>query len=138
MDKSQLEQKITAALDANPYCAFATVEGNKPKVRYMALYHEGLQLHLATDRKTHKVEELKSNPQVFILAGYEAGGSKELLEIQGTAELTKNDRLRKDLWNDDLKQWFNGPEDPDLIILDIEPYRIEYTPQGGERLIWEK
>ena len=138
MDKSQLEQNIIKALDANPYCAFATVEGSKPKVRYMALYHEGLQLHLATDRKTHKVEELQENPHVFILAGYEAGGSKEVLEIQGTAELTKNDRLRKDLWNDDLKQWFNGPEDPDYMVLDIDPYRIEYTPQGGERFIWEK
>lgn len=138
MDKSQLEQKIVQALDLNKFCTFATVEGDKPKARYMGLFHEGLSLHLATDRKTHKVEELESNPHVFLLAGFETGGTKEILEIQGMAKVTKNDSLRHKVWNDDLKNWFEGPEDPDYVVLDIEPYRIEYTAPGQDREVWEK
>ncbi|NMO96350.1 pyridoxamine 5'-phosphate oxidase family protein [Paenibacillus lemnae] len=138
MDRTQLEQKIAEALKDNKFCSFATVEGNKPKVRYMALFNDGVHLHLATDRKTHKVEELESNPNVYVLAGFEEGGTKELLEIEGRASVTKNDSLRRDLWNDDFKKWFNGPDDPDYVILDIESVRIEYTPPGGDRQVWEK
>lgn len=138
MDKSQLEQKITKALDGNKFCTFATIEGDKPKARYMALFHEGLNLHLATDRKTHKVEELENNPHVFLLAGFEAGGTKEVLEIQGMASITKNDQLRQKVWNDDFKEWLEGPDDPDYVVLDIEPYRIEYTAPGQQREVWEK
>ncbi|MFC7680467.1 pyridoxamine 5'-phosphate oxidase family protein [Paenibacillus sp. GCM10028914] len=138
MDKLQLEQKIVKALDQNKFCTFATIEGSKPKARYMALFHEGLSIHLATDRRTHKVEELESNPHVFLLAGFELGGTQEILEIQGTASVTKNDSLRQKVWNDELKKWFEGSDDPNYIVLDIEPYRIEYTAPDQEREVWEK
>lgn len=37
LDRSQLEQAIVKALDNNKFCSLGTVEGGKPKVRYMAL-----------------------------------------------------------------------------------------------------
>lgn len=138
MDKLQLEQKITKALDENKYCTFATIEGDKPKARYMALFHEGLTLHLATDQRTHKIDELENNPHVCLLAGFEAGGTKEVLEIQGMASISKQEGLREKIWNEDLKNWFEGPADPNYVVLDIDPYRIEYTAPGQEREVWEK
>ena len=48
-----------------------------------------MNIHLATNRRTHKVEELENNPNVSLLLGYEAGGSKEVVEIEGTCEVTK-------------------------------------------------
>lgn len=137
-NREQLEQSIIKALEQNPYCSLGTVEGGKPKVRYMALFNNGLNIHLATSRKTHKVEELKDNPNVYLLLGYEAGGTKEVVEVEGTCEITKQESLRHELWNDELKQWFSGPNDPDYVILDITPARIEYTGQGMERQVWEK
>lgn len=66
MDNNELEQNIIKALDDNKFGSFGTIEaGNKPKVRYMAVFHEGLNIYLATNRKTHKVEELKDNPHAF-------------------------------------------------------------------------
>ncbi|MBO2945874.1 pyridoxamine 5'-phosphate oxidase family protein [Paenibacillus sp. F411] len=138
MDHTTLEKKIAEALNHNKFCSFATVEGNKPKVRYMALFHDGVNLHLATDRKTHKVEELEENPNVYVLAGYEEGGSKDVIELQGIARVTKQEQLRNELWNEDFKRWFSGPDDPDYVILEIEAQRIEYTPHGGELQVWEK
>lgn len=66
MDNKQLEQLIIRALDDNKFGSFGTIEeGNKPKVRYMAIFHEDLKIYLATNRKTHKVEELSNNPNAF-------------------------------------------------------------------------
>lgn len=79
MDNKQLEQLIIKALDDNKFGSFGTIEeGNKPKVRYMAIFHEGLKIYLATNRKTHKVEELSDNPNAFVLLGYEIAAEAKI------------------------------------------------------------
>ncbi|KAF6560579.1 pyridoxamine 5'-phosphate oxidase family protein [Paenibacillus sp. EKM202P] len=138
LDRSQLEQAIVKALDNNKFCSLGTVEGGKPKVRYMALFNVGMNIHLATDRKTHKVEELKENPNAYLLLGYEVGGTKEVLEVEATVQVTADEGLRKQVWNDSLKKWFSGPDDPDYVILDVNPTRIEYVGQQTERQVWTK
>jgi general stress protein 26 len=136
MEKTIIEQEITKALDRNKICSLATVEGNKPKQRYMVLYNEGLSVHLVTNRRTHKVEELKSNPYVSLLIGYEIGGSKEVLEMEGICTISTDDSLKEKVWNDDLKEWFEGSNDPDYVILDIDLARIFYTDKDGKQREW--
>ena len=139
MDTKDLEKKIIKALDENKYGSFGTIEaGNKPKVRYMAVFHDGLKIYLATSRKTHKVVELKDNPNSCLLLGYEAGGSKDLLEIEATVEVTKDESLRDKVWSKELEKWFEGPSDPDYVILELTPTRIEYTGRNKENGVWEK
>ncbi|MCG7379282.1 MULTISPECIES: pyridoxamine 5'-phosphate oxidase family protein [Paenibacillus] len=138
MNRTELEQNIVKALENNPFCSFSTVENGKPKSRYMALFNDGMNIHLATNRRTHKVEELENNPNVSLLLGYESGGSKEVVEVEGTCEITKNEALREQVWNDELKAWFDGPQDPNYVILDITPTRIEYTGKDHEHQVWEQ
>lgn len=137
MNKTDLEQHIIQAIEDNPYCSLATVEGGKPKARYMAVYNDGLSIYMATNRCTHKVEELEDNPNVSLLLGYESGGTKDLLEIEGTAEVSRNGELRKQLWNNNMEKWFTGPDDPNYVILDITPKRIEYIGKGQDMQVWE-
>jgi len=139
MDYKELEQKIIKALDDNKFGSFGTIEaGNKPKVRYMAVFHDGLNIYLATNRRTHKVEELKDNPHACLLLGFEAGGSKDVLEIEATVAVTKDDGLRDKLWNKELEKWFDGPEDPNYVILELTPARMEYIGKNKEQGVWEK
>lgn len=138
MDNTQIEQVIIKALDSNKFGSFGTIEaGNKPKVRYMAVFHEGLKIYLATNRKTHKVEELSNNPNVFLLLGYESGGSKDLLEIEAAATVSKDEGLRSKVWNKELEPWFSGPDDPDYVILELTPSRIEYVGTNKEHGVWQ-
>ncbi|MDQ0196572.1 pyridoxamine 5'-phosphate oxidase family protein [Paenibacillus wynnii] len=139
MDTKDLEKKIIKALDENKYGSLGTIEaGNKPKVRYMAVFHDGLTIYLATSRKTHKVVELKDNPNACLLLGFEEGGSKDLLEIEATVEVTKDESLRSKVWSKELEKWFEGPDDPDYVILELTPTRIEYTGKNKENGVWEK
>lgn len=138
MDNKQLEQTIIKALDDNKFGSFGTIEaGNKPKVRYMAVFHDGLNIYLATNRKTHKVEELKDNPNAFLLLGYETGGGKDVLEIEAMVDITKDETLRSKVWNKELEKWFKGPDDPDYVILELTPTRIEYEAKDHKREVWE-
>ncbi|MDQ0088145.1 general stress protein 26 [Paenibacillus anaericanus] len=125
MDKKDLEVRIIRAIDNNKFCSLATVENGKPKQRYMAIFNDGFNIYLGTNRKTHKVEELEGNPFVSLLLGYEPGDSKEIVEIEGTCKISENDDLRKKVWNDDFKKWFEGSNDPDFVVLDITPTRIQ-------------
>ncbi|WP_410513228.1 pyridoxamine 5'-phosphate oxidase family protein [Paenibacillus sp. BR2-3] len=139
MDNKQLENDIIKALDDNKFGSLGTIEaGNKPKVRYMAVFHDGLNIYLATDRKTHKVAELKENPNACLLLGFEAGGSKDQLEIEATVEVTKDEALRSKVWSKELEKWFQGPDDPDYVILELTPTRIQFTGKNKEHGVWEK
>lgn len=138
MDNKELEQIIIKTLDDNKFGSFGTIEaGNKPKVRYMAVFHDGLNIYLATNRKTHKVEELQNNPNAFLLLGYEKGGGQDVLEIEATVAVTKDEALRSKVWNKSLEQWFKGADDPDYVILELAPTRIEYMGKNEEHGVWE-
>ncbi len=138
MDNRELEQTIIKVLDNNKFGSFGTIEaGNKPKVRYMAVYHEELNIYLATSRKTHKVEELQDNPHAFLLLGYEAGGGKDVLGIEATVAVTENEGLRSKVWSKELEQWFTGPDDPDYVILRLTPTRMEYAGKDKQHGVWE-
>lgn len=137
MHKQELEQHIMKALADTRICTLATIEGHSPRNRYMALFHDGLHIHLAAHRQSHKVDELEANPHVALLFGYEEDRSSAIVEVQGTAAVTKNNELRNQLWNEGLKRWFKGPDDPDYVILDITPSKIEYTDKERQLHIWE-
>ena len=134
----QLEEQIEKVLHANQVCSFATVDNGKPKVRYMALFHDGLTINLTTNKKTDKVDELKDNPHVHILVGYDGKASSEILQIQATATITSNNALREKLWNDSMKQWFDGPHDPNYVVLEITSSYIEYINGNSEPQVWTR
>lgn len=40
--------------------------------------------------------------------------------------------MKEKVWNDALKGWFKGPDDPDLIILKITPTQVRVMNTKGE------
>ena len=134
----QLQQKIAKALEENQFCSFATIEGNKPHVRYMALFNDGMTIYLATNKKTHKVEELQSNPHVHLIAGFDGQRSSRILQIEATARISSDESLKEKIWRDDFKLWFDGKQDPNYLVIEISPSRIQYTDGEQPAEIWEK
>ncbi|MEK8131052.1 pyridoxamine 5'-phosphate oxidase family protein [Paenibacillus filicis] len=133
----QLDRQIVDILAANRICSFGTIDGQKPKVRYMALFHEELTIYLATNSKTDKVDELRNNPNVHVLVGYDGKKSPDILQIEATAEVCTEDSLRQRLWKDSFQEWFQGPHDPEYAILKLTPQRIEYTGEDKQTRVWQ-
>lgn len=126
----EIAEKI---LKHNMVGTMATVQQNKPHSRYMTFFNEDFTLYTVTSKDTHKVEELKQNPNTHILIGYDGKGFGDaFLEIEGTVEITDDESYREKVWNKALKFWFSGPDDPEMIILKVTPTQIRLMNTKGE------
>jgi len=133
MNQTELKQKVLDVLENNKIGTLSTVKNNKPHSRYMTFYNEGLVLHTPTSNDTHKAEEIDENAFVHILLGYDGEGyGDQYLEIEGTAVIRDSDEIKHKLWNDRFSNWFEGPDDPKYIVLEIEPTSIRLMNAGEE------
>ncbi|KIL11827.1 pyridoxamine 5'-phosphate oxidase family protein [Bacillus safensis] len=132
MSQEELKQKVLNLLDEQKVGTLATVEQNQPHTRYMTFFHEGLTLYTPTSKETHKADEIEKNPNVHILIGYSGEGFGDTYaEIAGTATLTDDPELIDRLWSDEMEKWFKGKDDPNLVILKIDPTSIRYMNEGS-------
>lgn len=132
MSQEELKQKVLNLLDEQKVGTLATVEQDKPHTRYMTFFHEGLTLYTPTSKETHKADEIEKNPNVHILIGYSGEGFGDTYaEIAGTATLTDDPELIDCLWSEEMEKWFKGKDDPNLVILKIDPTSIRYMNEGS-------
>ena len=111
----------------------ATVQSNKPHSRYMTFYNEDFTLYTPTNKNTHKVEDISSLPAASTTEGSTfAGFGDAFLEIEGKVKESTEEGLKEKIWNDHMKNWFEGPDDPNLVILVIEPSSIRLMNKTGQ------
>lgn len=99
--------------------------------------NEGAALSFATSKRSAKAAEIAMRPGVAVVM--QAAGA--YLAMSGTARLVDDaDRIER-LWRDDWKLWFpQGPSDPSLVLIEIDPERAEYWDRTGARrleFLWE-
>ncbi|WP_017473524.1 pyridoxamine 5'-phosphate oxidase family protein [Amphibacillus jilinensis] len=122
MNEQELKQTIIKILDDHQIGTMATIANQRPHSRYMTFFHDNFTLYTATSKDTHKVDDLRQNPYVHIIIGYSYEGiGDQYLEIEGQCELHDEPLIKDRLWNDKLKHWFSGPEDPNYLVLKITP-----------------
>ncbi|OLN22947.1 general stress protein [Domibacillus antri] len=122
---SQLKDEILTILKENRVGTMATVHDNKPRSRYMTFFNDDLTLYTVTSKDTHKTEDIEQNPYTHILLGYEGDGVGDTyVEIEGKISESDDGSLREKVWNEHLEPWFDGPQDPKMLILQITPEQI--------------
>lgn len=132
MEQQEIREKVNQILTTSKTGVMSTVKGNKPHSRYMTFTSEGLTLYTPTSRETDKAEEISENPSTHILLGYEGEGFGDLyVEYEGQVEIKDDSALKEKLWSENMKEWFDGPNDPDLIILEIKPKHITLKNKKG-------
>lgn len=125
MDKQKLNNEVLDILEKHKVGTLATVVDNKPHSRYMTFFNDELMLYTPTNKNTHKAEEIDENPNVHILLGYEGEGyGDSYVEFEGKASISEDQELKDKIWNDHMKNWFDGPNDPNYIVLAIKPNTI--------------
>ncbi|MCM3594839.1 pyridoxamine 5'-phosphate oxidase family protein [Metabacillus idriensis] len=125
MDKQKLNKEVLDILEKHKVGTLATVVDNKPLSRYMTFFNDELMLYTPTNKNTHKAKEIDENPNVHILLGYEGEGyGDSYIEFEGKASISEDQELKDKIWNDHMKNWFDGPNDPNYIVLAIKPNKI--------------
>ena len=138
---SDIEQKIQVKLSDKQLMVLSTInEEGKPWVRYvMGVPGEGFELRVATFKPSRKVAHIEANPEVHVVWGVSGLESTEsYLQIQARAGVTEDPAEKQALWNDGMKAYFKGPDDPNMVIVIIRPYRIELQSMSSMKPeVWE-
>lgn len=134
MTVKDVKEKIAKVLENNMIGTLATIEGNRPNSRYMTFFNDDLTLYTPTSKETHKTEEIEKNSNVHILLGYDGKGfGDSYVEIEGTAEIYEDQKMKNELWEDEFEHWFDGKDDPNYIILKITPSQIRLMNEKGQK-----
>ena len=137
---SDLREAILEKMKEPTLACLATItEDGKPWVRYVTPYaDENLDLWCSTFAGSRKVGQINGNSEVHITLGVtdpENVGS--YLQIQGNAQVLSDPESKEKVWGDHLKPIFSGPDDPNMCVLKITPYRIELQePKPVPPQVW--
>lgn len=96
--------------------------------------HEPTRLFFFTRLSSHKMEELRANPEVGI--AYNDPKTQDYVSVSGRAQLSRDpDRMRR-LWAEPMRTWFpEGLDDPDLGMLSVEIVQAEYWDSPSSTMV---
>ncbi|WP_445489864.1 pyridoxamine 5'-phosphate oxidase family protein [Niallia sp. 03133] len=130
--KEALKEKIVHLFKNHKIGTLATIQENKPYSRFMLFFPEELTLYSATNKKTHKVDDLEQNPKSHILLGLEEGGiNGAYCEIEADVTLEESPTKKETIWNEQLSSWLDGPGDPNYLLIKFIPTKIRYFANAG-------
>jgi general stress protein 26 len=102
---------------------------------------EGVDLWFMTSADTHKANVLRQHPEVNV--AYYNNKSREWVSVSGTASLSRDRGLIHQLYQKDWKAWLGdeggerdgGPDDPRILIIEIEAQGATYMKSDTPRVI---
>lgn len=120
-------------MDESPAVYLATVDGRDPRIRALVnlrrrdLYPsasefcrtQGGTVYLSTSAASSKVREIRANPQVAVY--YCDPSSVHGISLSGRMEVLSDPNLKRALWSDDWRIYWEGPGDPDYVVLRMKP-----------------
>lgn len=83
----------------------------------------------ASERHSGKIEQIQQNPHVFV--GYTNHSGSEWASLNGQARIVDDAAKKKQLWSPVWKNWFEGPEDPNMVLIEVKPGAAEYWDSGS-------
>lgn len=86
------------------------------------------KIWFATQRSSGKVDEVQDDSHVYL--GYGKGG--KWVSVSGRARVVRDQAKAHELWSPLWKNWFSGPEDPKLVLIEVTPDVAEYWDSGSK------
>jgi general stress protein 26 len=101
----------------------------------------GTDLWFMTSAETGKVDELVADPHVNL--GYYKDGTREYVSVSGMARVTRDKAMIHELYQADWKAWLGdeggerdgGPDDPRIVLIEVEARSAQYLKSTQPRLI---
>ena len=127
-----LKEKIATIIQGQRTGVLSTVRNDKTHSAFMMFFHEDFVLYGATDRQSKKKTDIENNPNVHVLLGREGKKlDEDYIEVEGLASIEEDSTLKNKFWNNSLKRWLLGPEDPNYVLIKINPDTIYYIDGAG-------
>ncbi len=82
-----------------------------------------------TDVTSPKMADIGTEPSVLLAFQ----DSRRYLTVSGDATVVRSPEKIRELWKDTFKLWFEGPDDPRLVLLKVTPRDAEFWDTSGMR-----
>lgn len=132
-------QSLLKIIKASQTAFFVTESGGALHGRPMAnakVEDDLSAIWFAAQRQSGKIAELREDHK--ILLGYTNSSGSEWASVNGSA-LMVDDRARvKAMWNPFWKNWFDGPDDPNILLIRVLPKEAEYWDSGSRAITMVK
>lgn len=76
---------------------------------------------------TSKVSELRQDSTILAVM---QSGSK-FMSVGGHAQLSRDRAKISELWKDSFRAWFDGKDDPNIVLIRLNPTEAEYWDNSG-------
>jgi len=132
MSEELLKEKILKVFEGKKLGCLATIREGKPWVRYVMVSSKGFDVYFTSGFSAKKIKDIENNNNVHITFGFEPSNyASPYVQVAGTAEVITDDNVKKEFWNDMLKVYFKGPDDPDYCVVKVKPDLIELVEGHG-------
>ena len=103
-------------------------EDGRPWTRYvMSQMDDDMTIRIPTKSTTRKVGEIERDKFVHVLVGRNLfGRDGAYAQIEAQAKLSRDPAELRRFWHDSFRRYFTGPNDPTYVLIQVQPYRIEY------------
>ncbi len=86
-------------------------------------------LWFVTSIDAPKLVELAADPYALVCM---QGGSR-FVTVNGKVDVVRDQRKIDEMWRETFRVWFDGKNDPKLVLLRLTPFEGEYWDQSGVR-----
>ncbi len=131
---NELKEKIWKILGQPQTAALATIsESGAPWVRYVTIRSEGdFTLSFCTSLASRKARHIAAHPEVHLTCGnLEPPDDSAYLQIAGRAGIRDDTATKRQYWLEGWSRYFQGPDDPDYVMVFVTPTLIEYNAPGS-------
>lgn len=106
-------------------CMLTTNSIDGPRARPMEARpdREAEAIWFLTDRRGLKDDEVKAHPGVCLCFIYPE--EKVYLSLTGRASVGPDPERARNLWNKKQEAWWDGPDDPNLVVMRVDLTRAE-------------
>jgi general stress protein 26 len=140
---TELRKEIESKFRTQSVIYLATVEGDQPRVRPVTLVNLDAGFYIITGarggRDASKLRQIKANPRVEYYLTLEEE-KRGFIRGEATASVIRDPATRERLFSEIewAKSYFEGPEDPDYVLLGIHPRAYSYRRPGDYEILREE
>jgi general stress protein 26 len=102
-------------------------EGLRSRPMSVAEITDQGEIWFLTSMSSPKVDELTKDPHTLVVLAE----SSRYLSITGTATVLRDSVKARQLWSESNRVWFKSADDPDLVLVRVDPQWAEYWDQSG-------
>lgn len=141
---TELRKEIESKFKTQSVVYLATVEGDQPRVRPVTLVSLDTGFYVITGarggRDAAKLRQINANPRVEYYLTLEEGENRGFIRGEATASVIRDPATKERLFGEIewTKSYFEGPGDPDYVLLGIHPKAYSYRRPGDYEIYREE